>query len=244
MQREWQLFLSIIKWIKTMIWRRKNLKIKGKSPILIKFHSKNIIDSLQAGNIYMNELNIFRKMEEGGDSHEVGDLMENKIFSKAYELSDGTPCNFIMTEENKSNYVYCLFYVTFNSNYFQFSDEQKEKLLCFGDTALVIQDVQEFLYRVTNQAEKEGYNIHHRKVMYYKENKEITKELMNYLAEGLYNFSFLKRDKYRYQQEYRLAINTEKLEEEHIILKIKDISDISFQINAKKILEDGIYVTI
>ncbi len=80
--------------------------------------------------------------------------------------------------------------------------------------------------------------------MYYKENKEITKELMNYLAEGLYNFSFLKRDKYRYQQEYRLAINTEKLEEEHIILKIKDISDISFQISAKKILEDGMYVTI
>lgn len=52
----------------------------------------------------------------------------------------------------------------------------------------------------------------------------------------------MKREKYRYQQEYRLAISMDKIEKDHIRLNIGDISDISFQTNTKQILEEGIEI--
>ena len=78
-----------------------DLKIESKAPVLIKFQSKEIIDSFQSGTVYMNKLNRFIEMEELEDNHEVGAYMENKFFSMAYELPDGTPCNFIWTTEDK-----------------------------------------------------------------------------------------------------------------------------------------------
>lgn len=218
-----------------------DLKTESKVPVLIKFQSKEIIDSFQSGTVYMNELSLFRKMEESDDSHEVGDYMENKYFSMAYELPDGTPCNFISTtEDNRNNFIFCLFCVPADGCHFQFSSEQKEKLPDFGDTALVIQDFHEFISRVTNEAQNQGYKLHNREAVYYKENCEMTIEVAKLLTEGLYNFSFLKRSRYSYQQEYRLAVNMEKTEEDHIILDIGDISDISYQISTKQLLEEGI----
>lgn len=217
------------------------LKIESKAPVLIKFKSKEIIDSFQSGTVYMNKLNRFIEMEELEDNHEVGDYMENKFFSMAYELPDGTPCNFISTtEDNRDNFVFCLFCVPADSCHFQFRSEQKEKLLKFGDTALVIQNFHEFILRATDGAKKKGYELHNREVTYYKENCEMPIEVAKLLTEGLYNFSFLKRSSYSYQQEYRLAVNMEKIKKDHIILDIGDISDISYQISTKQLLEEGI----
>ena len=218
-----------------------DLKIESKAPVLIKFQSKEIIDSFQSGTVYMNKLNRFIEMEELEDNHEVGAYMENKFFSMAYELPDGTPCNFISTtEDNRDNFVFCLFCIPADSYQFQFSSEQKEKLPKFGDTALVIQNFHEFILRATDGAKKKGYELHNRKVTYYKENCEMPIEVAKLLTEGLYNFSFLKRSRYSYQQEYRLAVNIEKIDKDHIFLDIGDISDISYQISTKQLLEDGI----
>lgn len=220
------------------------MRIKSKNPVFIKFQSKDIIDSLQSGTIYMNELNYFRKLEESKDSHEIGDYMENKFFSMAYELPDGKPCNFILTEDDdNSNFVFCMFYVPEISNYFKFSNEQKEKILDFGDTALVIWDSQEFITRVKNEAKNREYEFHNREAVYYEENCELPIEMGELLTEGLHNFSFFKRRRYSYQQEYRLAINTKKEEGDHIVLNIGNISDISCQISTKQILEEGIDIT-
>lgn len=126
--------------------------------------------------------------------------MENKYFPIAYELPNGTPCNFITTtEDDKNNFVFCLFCVPTDSCNFEFSNEQKEKLPDFGDTALVIQDFHEFILRVANEASKQGYKLHNREAVYYKENCEMPIEVAKLLSKGLYNFSFLKRSKYSYQ---------------------------------------------
>lgn len=217
------------------------MKTESKAPVLIKFKSKKIIDSFQSGTVYMNKLNYFIEKEELEDNHEIGDDMENKFFSMAYEFPDGTPCNFISTTEgNRDNFVFCLFCVPANSCHFQFSSEQKEKLPDFGDTALVIQDFHEFISRATDGAKKKGYELHNKEVVYYKENCEMPIEVAKLLTEGLYNFSFLKRSRYSYQQEYRLAVNMEKIKKDHIVLDIGDISDISYQISTKQLLEEGI----
>lgn len=55
---------------------------------------------------------------------------------------------------NRNNFIFCLFCVPADGCHFQFSSEQKEKLLDFGDVALVIQDFHEFISRVANEAGK------------------------------------------------------------------------------------------
>ncbi len=65
-------------------------------------------------------------------------------------------------------------------------------------------------------------------------------EMMDLLTKGMYNVSFFKRNRFRHQQEYRLAINMEKTESDHIELQIGDISDISVQVSTKQMLEEGI----
>lgn len=56
------------------------MKAESKAPVLIKFQSKEIIDSFQSETVYMNKLNYFIEMEELEDNHEVGDYMEINFF--------------------------------------------------------------------------------------------------------------------------------------------------------------------
>lgn len=215
------------------------MKIEGKGPILIKMKTKEIIESLQSGLVYMNELGYFRK-EEQEDNNEVSDCRENEIYSTAYELPGGIPCNYVMKQENSSNFAFCMFYIPSEQGHFQFSDEQKDKLARFGDTALIIKDFGEFIRRTVNAAANKGLELHHREVFYYDERQEVTLEMMDLLTKGMYNVSFFKRKQFRHQQEYRLAVNMEKTEADHIELQIGDISDISVQVSTKQMLEEGI----
>ncbi len=215
------------------------MKIEAKGPILIKMKTQKIIESLQSGRVYMNELGYFIKEEEQEDD-EVWDRIENQINSSAYEAQGGIPCNFALKQENSSNFGFCMFYISNEHAKFQFSDKQKERLVRFGDTALIIKDVGEFIRRATNAASKEGFELHHREVYYYDEKQEVTIEMMDLLTKGMYNISFFKREKFRHQQEYRLAVNMEKTERDHIELQIGDISDISVQVSTEQMLEEGI----
>lgn len=46
------------------------------------------------------------------------------------------------------------------SEKFRFTDEQKGKMLSFGDTALLILDQDEFVHRVKDAAEKVDYKVY------------------------------------------------------------------------------------
>lgn len=215
------------------------MKIEAKGPILIKMKTQKIIESLRSGLIYMNELGYFIKEEEQEDD-EVWDRRENQIISHAYEAPGGIPCNFVLKQENSSNFVFYMFYIPNEHSNFQFGDKQKERLARFGDTALIIKDVGEFIRRTANAAVKEGFELHHREVFYYDEKQEVTIEMMDLLTKGMYNISFFKREMFQHQQEYRLAINMGKTEKDHIELQIGDISDISAQVSTEQMLEEGI----
>ena len=220
--------------------RMADMKIETIGPILIKMKSQAIIESLRSGVVYMNELGYFRREEEREDNDEVLDRRENEIYSTAYELPGGIPCNYIMKQENSSNFAFCMFYIPHEQGRFHFSDKQKEKLARFGDTALIIKDFGEFICRTVKSAANEGFELHHREVFYYDEKQEVTMGMMDLLTKGMYNVSFFKRKQFRHQQEYRLVVNMEKTKRDHIKLQIGDISDISVQVSTKQMLEEGI----
>ena len=116
---------------------------------------------------------------------------------------------------------------------FTFSNEQKRKLLSFGDTALIILDNREFIERVRKAAEKSGFELHQEEVNYYNNLKNDFNDLyyrLKALEEGIWKIAFWKREKYSYQQEMRfLFIDKESKEKQydHIELDIGDISDIT-----------------
>lgn len=215
--------------------------ITGKGPLLIKFQSREIIESLQSGLVYMNGLGVFINMEEQEEDDEVGDRMEEQIYSTAYVLPSGSACGLrLKVDDGTDNYVFCLFYVSENQESFRFNDMQKKKILKFGDTALVIKDFGEFIHRTVNAAKDKGYEMHHREVSYYDENDEMNMEVTDCLTRGLCNMAFFKRERYQHQQEYRLAVNKERTGEDHVELDIGDISDISVKVSTEQILDEGI----
>ena len=86
---------------------------------------------------------------------------------------------------------------------------KKEKMLSFGDTALVILDSEEFIKRVTTAAEAKGYKAHFGAVKYFDptvDNANILISLLN----GMWNIAFWKREKYIYQQEGRFVFTDGK----------------------------------
>lgn len=62
----------------------------------------------------------------------------------------------LLTSES-NDFVFCMFGVNPQLEKFRFTDKQKEKMLSFGDTALIVLDHDEFIRRVKVSAEKAGY---------------------------------------------------------------------------------------
>lgn len=86
----------------------------------------------------MNGLGVFIKMEEQEEDDEVGDRMEEQIYSTAYVLPGGSACGpRLKVDDGTDNDAFCLFYIPENQESFRFNDKQKKKILKFGDTALM-----------------------------------------------------------------------------------------------------------
>ena len=215
--------------------------IKGDA-LLIKFKSEDIIDSLQSGCIYMNSINKFRDIEKDGDD-KVGDYLDGlmHIHNGYIIVEDEEPQvqkldNVGLNTVYSNDYCYC-FYGMNSSNYQErFTDEQKTKFSEMGDTALIILNYGEFIKRVLNEAKKQNYEVYGGFVRYY--NPEIDSFNVESLIkkDGLKMISLLKRNKYLYQQEFRIVIHAPNESADFIKLNIGDISDISRKIEAKKIL--------
>ena len=121
------------------------------------------------------------------------------------------------------------------SNSFRFTDEQKENIESFGNTALLILDKDEFLSRIRKAAQKAGYELYEGFVRYYDETQDSLNLIMSLLT-GMQNIAFWKRKKYYYQQEFRLLVHAQNCEKEHIELNIGDIRDISKVLETSKLL--------
>jgi hypothetical protein len=114
---------------------------------------------------------------------------------------------------------------------FDFSDEQKRKLVNFGDSALVIKDHEEFFARMKKGLNDAGISYIRDRVKYYEGN---TLEHVQDIQDNNARIGFWKRKKYEYQQEYRfLAFDT--MIDDHEIIEIGNLSDIS-QLESREVI--------
>ena len=207
---------------------------------LIKFKNQDIINSLQAGNVYMNSLEYFRRLED--EDTGIGDSYEGKVHVKKGRLIipelgiNMELTNDLINTSIQDAYVYCFTSFHHISGIFTFSDFQKEKLAEAGERALIITDRNEFIKRITNKLIKEGYKVSFGYVSYYKPEIDEVLKFFELLSIGIDAVALQKREKYSYQQEFRFIAYKENSTDDHICINIGDISDISLQYTSKQVL--------
>lgn len=78
-----------------------------------------------------------------------------------------------------------------------------------------------------------GYKVKARDVQYY---EDLDKSIWNSLEKGLDNFTFLKqKEKWEYQQEFRVVLEKDNWEAKFTILGIGNITDISEVVLAEEL---------
>jgi len=125
-----------------------------------------------------------------------------------------------------NDFVFCMFSINNHDNSFEFSELQKQEILTFGDTALIITDTNEFLRRIYETIKNTGYEVYCNYINYFDEQTN-SFQLIKSLIEGMHNIAFWKRKKYSYQQEFRILLHGANIDQDFIELDIGDISDIS-----------------
>lgn len=209
---------------------------------LIKFQSEDRIQQLRNGKLYAKTLGYYRKLEEITGDKEIGDAFEAMVhINEGIIRFPDTGKEIILNDElistlHSEDYVFCMFGIYPQLDNFNFSEKQKEKMLSFGDTALVILDSEAFIERVKSAAEKAGFRAYFSGVKYYDETFDNANMIID-LMKGMYNVAFWKRKSYAYQQEGRFIFIAENSNDsDHIILDIGDISDITRVFPSKQIL--------
>ena len=128
--------------------------------------------------------------------------------------------------------IYCMYCFTYNTNKKEFERPDK-KLIEFGDTAVIIYDLKEFMYRIAKSLFDrfgDNANMEIKEVQYY----DIIKDFGNFDI-------FCKEKRYGWQNEIRIAIgltdnNEIIIDEKGRQLKalIRDISPLTIEIGSIK----------
>ena len=208
---------------------------------LIKFKSREIIESLYNGEMYFSPLSVFREYEDASGYRVIGDEREgmlpiqNAVFEdiKTHELTQID--HALIKTVNSDDYVFCFFGMEENTSHFVFTEEQKRKIREFGDTALIITNYDEFEERVKKAARNEGFNVHVGRVQYYEDESDNINMIMQSLN-GMWNHAFWKHKDYAYQQEYRFLLERKGRPEDHWILHLGSLADISMIISTEQAL--------
>lgn len=216
------------------------LEIKGFP--LIKFKSKDRIQTLREGKLYMKSLEFYRKQEIIHGDCTVGDkfeamahINEGQIVIPELGVNKNISDELIKTSFSDS-FVFCMFGISTLSEKFTFSDEQKKKIREFGDTALLITDSNEFLNRINNAVIRDKLIGSHGFVQYYDEGVDSADFWCSLIKAGMNNIAFRKRKCYAYQQEYRWLIEHPPTQNDFYELDIGNISDISVVFETEQIL--------
>ena len=219
--------------------QKDKVHIEVKGTPLFKFQSLERIQSLQKGKLYAKTLGYYRQLEHDTGDTEIGDSYEGKIHvNEAYiTTEDGVTIALndeLINTKYSDDYVFCMFGIYPSMKDFTFTDMQKEKMLSFGEYALLIKDSDEFIRRVQNAANGK-YDVIFDAVNYYPPKIDGGDMLLS-LIQNLWKVAFWKRDMYKYQQEARFLFVSKEHDEDHIELDIGDISDISIIVSSKQVL--------
>lgn len=209
---------------------------------MIKFQNRDKIESLQKGKLYMKSLAYYRERERETGDDTVGDLFEAMIhINNGYiiipELGINEKLSDALINTNFANsFVFCLLSLAERTETFKFSDEQKKKILDFGDSALLITDRDKFLQRIETALERQNLEYHHDYVDYYDETKDNIIDWISLISNRDEYVAFRKRIRYAYQQEYRFLIKHPPTEEDYFELDIGNIEGISVILTAEEAL--------
>ena len=208
---------------------------------LIKFKSKELIESLRNGDMYFSPLSVFREYEDASGMRVIGDEREgmmpvqHAIFEdvRTHELSPVD--NALIKTRNSDDYVFCFFGMKENTTHFSFSEEQKKKIKEFGDTALVILDYDAFEDRVKKAANDAGFVVHSGRVDYYDDEADNANMLIRTMN-GMWTLAFEKPKDYEYQQEFRFLLERKGRPEDHWVLELGSLEDISIMMSTEQAL--------
>ena len=208
---------------------------------LIKFKSKELIESLRNGHMYFSPLSVFREYEDASGMRVIGDEREgmmpvqHAIFEdvRTHELSPVD--NALIKTRNSDDYVFCFFGMKENTTHFSFSEEQKKKIKEFGDTALVILDYDAFEDRVKKAANDAGFVVHSGRVDYYDDEADNANMLIRTMN-GMWTLAFEKPKDYEYQQEFRFLLERKGRPENHWVLELGSLEDISIMMSTEQAL--------
>lgn len=218
----------------------RNVLTSRGSP-LIKFQSADRIESLRSGKIYAKNLGYYRNLERTSGDADIGDqnegilpvviaTIENPVTGERKELTDT-----VLETSESNDFVFCVFQGNPYINDMRFTDEQKARMLTFGDTALLILDPDEFVKRVIRAAKAKGFEAHYHSVRYY-DPKYNNAGILISLLEGMWNVAFWKRNRYAYQQEARFVFTPGDDSIDHIELDVGDLHDITEVFKASDVL--------
>lgn len=203
-------------------------------------HAKTLI----SGKLHAERLSYFKCIEGDGDDARSDmyegvtanlQLDQGQLVIDGHRLTSGS-ASIQMDWLNHLN-VFCMhaihggdFELT-SENLGDFKEYLKipeEGLQQFGRHAVAITDIAQFIDRVKAGAESQDYLVWNKLVKYYD-----PEAFHGFFGKGLNSpeAAFNKREKYRWQREYRFVIHTRKPGTEAIDRDIGDISDISFLID-------------
>lgn len=219
---------------------------KEKFSILMKFGSRKNLEMIQQGRIYMKNLQYYIDLETATDDEDIGDkfdgllpLQDVKISMYTFDSKEFiTQFNALIATMNlgyKKSPVFCMFIMDYRNSTsttlngdeltlrFEFSEEQKRRLVNFGDSVLLITNLEEFFARMKKGLNDAEISYTRDRVKYYEGN---TMEHIQDIRDNNARIGFWKRKKYEYQQEYRfLAFDT--IIDDHLIIDIENLNDIS-----------------
>lgn len=202
----------------------------------------------------MKNLKYYVDLEKNTDDEDVGDAYDGQMVLQNVKISLYT----VDTHEFVAQFdapvtslnlgylecpVFCMFMFDYR-NYvdehldgdnltvrYQFAEEQLIKMSNFGDSVLIIKNGDEFISRVKKGLLDAGYGYTRDYVQYYGFNDL---EHLKQVQKDNSRIAFWKRDRYAYQQEYRLLIHD--YVDDFLSVDIGDISDITDLLKTEDLL--------
>ena len=209
-----------------------------KTPILfVKFGQKDHIEELQnKGLLYLNTVDFFKNLEteQGvrGDFLEGASELKN-IFQEDKSVLTFNPgkkdeMNFNLTNAqirqffNYKGNIFSLFSI-FNNNEETQIIEFGKSMKSFGNTALIITNVNEFLIKVKLELKKRKFKFHLGLIDYYNEYERNLKELN----------IFKKASTFQNQNEFRIYVENEN--NKSLKIEIGSIKEITYLIKSEEL---------
>ena len=204
---------------------------------LFKFFScEEYRDDFLRGRLYFNSLNYFRKNEASdvfgqNDPYECCKIFQPnsiKVSLGPLELNDlAGPVSICGVDDVLKSYIMSFSTIRVDSQkkYTSLEDLKRdvlfsEKMIKYGEHAVVIPRVELFVERLRKAALKEGYDFAKGPVNYYDFSKDNVSNEYPQIA-------FQKRREFSYQREFRFLLRKKDSVDAHVILEIGDLSDIA-----------------